>query len=64
MTVPPPPHPSNCLQCAFFFVTWDPRFPRGCTVFNIKSRELPSFEVFRATGKHCPAFQKSERVKG
>ncbi|WP_455381181.1 hypothetical protein [Salinispira pacifica] len=44
-------------------MTWDVRFPRGCRVFGIKSRELPSAVVFRSTGKHCPAFSKSPRVR-
>ncbi|TVQ99493.1 MAG: hypothetical protein EA403_12975 [Spirochaetaceae bacterium] len=46
----------NCLKCRHFFVTWDATFPRGCRVFDIKSRELPSHVVFRSTGRHCPSF--------
>jgi hypothetical protein len=47
----------DCLKCVHFRVTWEPAFPRSCGVFGIKSRNLPSVEVFRATGSHCPAFQ-------
>ncbi|RKX74381.1 MAG: hypothetical protein DRP87_16985 [Spirochaetes bacterium] len=53
----------NCLKCIHFSVSWDPNFPRACSVFEIKSRHLPSLEVFRATGHHCPAFKRSPRVK-
>jgi hypothetical protein len=48
----------DCLRCEHFFVTWDPNFPRGCRVFGIKSRELPSWAVHRNTGRHCPAFKE------
>ncbi len=52
----------NCLDCEHFFVTWDPRFPRGCRVFGVKTRELPSAVVFRSTGHHCPEFALSSRL--
>jgi hypothetical protein len=48
----------NCLKCVYFKVSWDAAFPRSCTVFEIKCRNLPSVEVFRATGQKCPAFQE------
>ncbi|QEN09273.1 uracil-DNA glycosylase [Oceanispirochaeta crateris] len=53
----------NCLRCEYFYVTWDPSFPRGCRVFGIKSRQIPSIEVKKATGKQCPSFKESSRLK-
>ncbi|OQY35654.1 MAG: uracil-DNA glycosylase [Spirochaetaceae bacterium 4572_59] len=53
----------NCLRCEHFFVTWDPAFPRGCRIFGIKSRSLPSMEVRKATGRQCPSFKESARLK-
>jgi hypothetical protein len=53
----------NCLQCRYFHVSWDPRFPRSCAVFGIKSKKLPSHAVYEATGRHCPTFQKSPKIK-
>ncbi|GHU63221.1 hypothetical protein FACS189445_6460 [Spirochaetia bacterium] len=50
------PRAPDCLKCVHFKVTWEPAFPRSCEVFGIKSRNLPSIEVFRATGQHCPSF--------
>jgi hypothetical protein len=47
----------NCLLCLHFKVTWDPALPRSCGLFGFRSLNLPSMEVFRTTGKHCPAFQ-------
>lgn len=51
------PRAPDCLKCVYFKVTWEPAFPRSCTVFGIKSRNIPSVEVFRATGAHCPSFR-------
>lgn len=53
-----PSRAPDCLVCAYFRVTWDPDFPRACDVFGIKTRQLPSLEVFAATGRHCPAFER------
>ncbi|RDG32717.1 hypothetical protein DV872_07340 [Oceanispirochaeta sp. M1] len=53
----------DCLKCEHFFVTWDPAFPRGCRVFGIKSRQIPSLEVKKATGRQCPSFKESSRQK-
>jgi len=53
----------DCLKCRHFFVSWDPRFPRGCRVFEIKSLRLPSDEVYAATGHHCPSFELSPKIK-
>ena len=53
----------NCLKCVHFHVTWDPGFPRSCSVFGIKTPRMPSHVVFETTGRHCPAFRKSPRIR-
>ncbi len=53
----------DCLKCIHFYVTWDPSYPRGCREFGFKTRQLPSREVFGATGLHCPQFQRNPKVK-
>jgi len=58
-----PDRAPNCLQCAHFRVTWDTAYPRSCTVFDIKTRLMPSAEVFAATGLHCPAFSLKPGLK-
>ncbi|TVR59781.1 MAG: hypothetical protein EA426_06475 [Spirochaetaceae bacterium] len=58
-----PVRPPNCLQCVHFSVSWDRTHPRACAVFGVKSRELPSIVVFRATGRHCPSFVLSEKIR-
>ncbi|GHU08946.1 hypothetical protein FACS1894151_05760 [Spirochaetia bacterium] len=58
-----PQRAPDCLKCAAFKITWDMAFPRSCAVFGIKCRALPSQEVFRATGKHCPSFRLKAGIK-
>ncbi|MDR0623569.1 MAG: hypothetical protein LBG10_03980 [Treponema sp.] len=50
-----------CLHCVHFSVSWDPVFPRSCDYFGFKSKNLPSHEVFKSTGRHCPRFRERER---
>jgi len=52
-----PPRPPNCLKCAHFKVSWDPNLPYSCVVFSIKTRLMPSLEVFRSAGGNCPSFR-------
>jgi len=47
----------DCLKCIHFRITWEPSFPRACDLFGVKCRNLPSHEVFAATGRHCPSFE-------
>jgi hypothetical protein len=57
----PANHP-NCLKCSHFKVSWDPLLPYSCTVFSLKSRLMPSLEVFRAVGANCPSFLTKEKL--
>jgi hypothetical protein len=59
----PPKSAPNCLRCRHFAVSWDPRFPRACRVFDIKSPDLPSHVVYRATGYHCPVFERNPKLR-
>lgn len=47
----------DCYKCRYFYVTWDPKFPRGCKAFGFKTRRLPSLEVRRASGQACLKFE-------
>ena len=58
-----PSRAPNCLKCLHFRITWEPDFPRSCLVFGIKGKNLPSVEVFAATGSHCPSFQLKPGLK-
>lgn len=43
----------NCFKCEFFFITWERERGRGCKAFKIKSKEMPSSMVYRASGTAC-----------
>lgn len=51
----------DCLKCRFYEVTWDPDFPRGCRMFGIKGKAIPSETVKANTGRECPAFAPRSR---
>ena len=46
----------NCSKCAHFYITWDPKFPRGCRYFGFKSSNMPSVAVYASTGTQCICF--------
>jgi len=50
----------NCLHCIYFTVTWEPKFPKACKLFGIKSAQMPSAVVFNSTGEPCNAFTRKE----
>ncbi|MFD1205640.1 MULTISPECIES: uracil-DNA glycosylase [Sporosarcina] len=50
----------NCFQCKYFYVTWDPKHPRGCKAYGFKTRELPSVVVRRSSGMECMKFEVKE----
>ena len=50
----------NCFQCVYFYITWDPKFPKACKIFGFKSADMPSVTVFQSTGSDCNAFNKKE----
>ena len=53
----------NCLKCEHFFITYQEAHPRGCRIFGIKSKMLPSRVVFNSSGAHCPAFELKRRLQ-
>ncbi len=51
----------DCLKCKFFYVTWEPAFPRGCKLFQFKTAKLPSDLVLESTGQSCQQFQPKQK---
>ena len=52
----------DCWSCAFFSITWDPKFPYGCDLMGFKSKITPCLDVVRLDGKRCLGFvEKSVR---
>ena len=43
----------DCWSCAFFSITWDPKFPYGCDLMGFKSKITPCLDVVRLDGKKC-----------
>jgi len=50
-----------CGRCLHYFVTYDPKRPRGCRRFGFKSLQSPSLEVFAATGTNCAHYEEKVR---
>jgi hypothetical protein len=50
----------NCFHCVHFVTTWEPKHPKGCTLFGIKSAQLPSVIVFNSTGEPCNGFKEKQ----
>jgi len=53
----------NCFQCKHFSVTWNPEFPKACSLFGFKTKNLPSVDVIESTGTECLGFEKKEIYK-
>jgi len=53
----------DCLKCEHFEITWNTDFPRACKVFEIRTANIPSVDVKRATGKQCPSFTLKRGLK-
>ena len=50
-----------CGRCLHYFVTHDPKRPRGCKKFGFKSLQSPSLEVFATTGTNCAHYEEKVR---
>jgi hypothetical protein len=49
----------NCYQCKHFYVTWDPKFPRGCRAFAFKSASLPFVVVIETEKERIQSFPEN-----
>jgi len=46
----------NCVQCSYYFVTWQPKQPHGCKAYGFKSKNYPSQVVKQSSGMQCNYF--------
>ncbi|MFG1483676.1 uracil-DNA glycosylase [Halobacteriovorax sp. GFR7] len=53
----------NCMQCKYYFSTWDKDAPRGCRKFNMKSTNMPYILVRQSSGSDCSFFEQKEHLK-
>ena len=51
----------NCMQCRFYYVTWDPQFPRGCKAYDFKTRVMPSALVLSSSDRPCLKYEPKEK---
>ncbi|APC42469.1 uracil-DNA glycosylase [Clostridium estertheticum] len=51
----------NCSKCIYYYITWDPAFPKGCKLYGFKSPNLPSILVKQSSGIACGKFTPKER---
>jgi hypothetical protein len=47
----------DCMKCCYFYVTWDPKFPKGCKAYGFKSQTMPSLTVLSSSGLPCLQFE-------
>ncbi len=51
----------NCFKCRHFYITWDNKFPKGCSAMGFKSKEMPHLTVYKASGIDCLLFEKKSK---
>nr|WP_102710884.1 uracil-DNA glycosylase [Paenibacillus castaneae] len=50
----------NCLKCKHYYVTWDPKSPKGCKAFGFKTQQMPSSVVLSSSGNPCMHFEEKK----
>ncbi|MFT5874706.1 MAG: hypothetical protein ACI8WT_003677 [Clostridium sp.] len=45
-----------CYKCVYYYITWNPAFPKGCKFYGFKSLNLPSILVKQSSGISCGKF--------
>lgn len=48
----------SCIGCIYYYVTWDPKHPKGCKYFGIKSIKMPCQVVKETTQHYCNMYTK------
>jgi len=52
----------KCMQCSYYYVTWDRKRPKGCKYFGFKSAQLPALVVAKLEGKQCNMYTPKQRT--
>jgi hypothetical protein len=52
----------DCFDCVHLHIVPDMARPRACDVFGVQCANLPSIEIYQATGKQCPAFEAKAKI--
>ena len=51
----------NCYKCTYYYITWNPAFPKGCKLYGFKSLNMPSILVKQSSGLSCGKFTPKEK---
>lgn len=51
----------QCYKCKYYYITWDIRFPYGCKLYGVKSKQIPSIVIFKSIGTSCCEFIEKSR---
>ncbi|VBB07386.1 Hypothetical protein LUCI_2630 [Lucifera butyrica] len=51
-----------CLQCKYYYITWDKSFPYGCKAMGFKGALMPCLYVRQVSGTRCLSF--ADKIKG
>ncbi len=49
---------NKCLNCKFYYITWNPDFPKGCRAFKFQSKNMPCETVKIESGNECHLFEE------
>lgn len=47
----------NCIRCRYYYITWEPKAPKGCRAHGFKSADFPHNIVIKSSGIPCQLFE-------
>ena len=53
-----------CLQCIYYYITFDQNRPYGCRAMQFKSKKNPAQVVFESSGMVCQLFSPKKKPTG
>ena len=53
----------HCRNCKHYKISWDPKKPYACSLFDIKSKMLPMTVVKMASGSECTGYEPKPEKK-
>ena len=53
---------AKCLECKYYFITFDPKAPYGCKGYGFKSKAIPSKVVLQSSSMECKLFEQKNKT--
>lgn len=47
----------KCINCIYYYTTWDRNLPHGCKAYGFKSQKSPIESVKKVSGQDCQLFK-------